>query len=540
MPNKNPLFWKWFVGPAFLYLAIWIIYTYPTVTSFSSHFFADDGDGLQNVWNIWWINKSLTSLQQLPYFTQFLHLPGGVTLVGQTMNPFNGLVSITLLPFLTLTQAHNTMYVLAFALGGVTAFWLAYEFSKSYWLSLLGGFLFTFSTFHTSHGMGHLQLTTLQWVPLFVLLWWRLLKNPTPPLAIGSAITFFLVQMSDLYYFFYSIMTAGILGLYLFVLSPEKISWLKTRILALVIFGFIAVGLTAPLMQALVGASTSDPFLGNHEAITYSADLLSIFNPPPSLRIGALTNQIWPPFAYINVEGYIYLGLSVIAICLLGLFLYQKLKGAHLSVWYVIAVLFGVLSLGPKLHVNGTLYDSIILPYQLLENMIPPLKLSGVPVRMIFMTTLACAVIVPIVLSQLVKTWRLGAWITGLFIIIMVIEFWPAPNYLTSNHYADYAYVLKNLPPGNVIDLSVSNQNMILYQQTLHEKPLAYGSISRTPMSIQNQNDSITSMLNANQFEALNSKLDFRYLVTPATTTLPLEVVYKDATATIYQLKGAP
>ena len=117
-------FWQCF--RSLLYLVIFCLYTYPLVLDFSTHFFADQGDGLQNVWNIWWVNKAVTQLHQLPWQTSYLHYPNGVSLLGSTLNPFNGFVGIVLLPFLTLVETHNVIVIFSFVLGGVTTFWLAY------------------------------------------------------------------------------------------------------------------------------------------------------------------------------------------------------------------------------------------------------------------------------------------------------------------------------------------------------------------------------------------------------------------------------
>src|SRR6266849_4159890 len=90
--------------PAFFYFICFCLLTYPLIGQFSSHFFADKWDGLQNVWNLWWVNKAVTELHQSPWQTSYLHYPFGVSLVQHTLNPFNGLLGILLLKFLQLVQ----------------------------------------------------------------------------------------------------------------------------------------------------------------------------------------------------------------------------------------------------------------------------------------------------------------------------------------------------------------------------------------------------------------------------------------------------
>ena len=137
---------------------------------FSRHFLLDVYDGYQNVWNVWWVRHSVVDLHTSPYFTHSLHWPAGVTLVPQTMSPLNGLAGIALQGAgLGLAPTVNTIVIASFVATGLTTFWLLRHLESSYGAALLGGLLFTFSSFHSAHAIGHLQLIALEFVPLFVL-----------------------------------------------------------------------------------------------------------------------------------------------------------------------------------------------------------------------------------------------------------------------------------------------------------------------------------------------------------------------------------
>jgi hypothetical protein len=200
--------------PCLFYFCGFCLLTFPLITRFSTHFFCDAGDGYQNVWNIWWINKAVTQLHQHPWYTRSLHYPHGTSLIGQTMNPFNGFVCIPLLRFLTLVQAHNVMVLFSFVVAGLNAFLLAYHVSRSYGAALVGGGIFTFCSFHFAHAQGHLQLVSLEWIPLFLLCWHLLLHRPRVRTAVAAAISLFLVILCDYYYFFCCVLAAGLMVLY--------------------------------------------------------------------------------------------------------------------------------------------------------------------------------------------------------------------------------------------------------------------------------------------------------------------------------------
>jgi len=175
-PNRLMLF---LVMPAMVYVTTFCALTYPLITSFSTLFFTNSGDGLQNVWNLWWVNRALIVLHVSPWSTTYLHYPNGVSLVGHTLNPFNGLLSVPLLRLMTLVEAHNAIVVFSFVMAGIAAFWLSYAFGASYWPSILGGCVFTFSQYHFAHTEGHLQLLAVEWLPVFALLWYTLVTKPT-------------------------------------------------------------------------------------------------------------------------------------------------------------------------------------------------------------------------------------------------------------------------------------------------------------------------------------------------------------------------
>ena len=69
---------QWGLLPSLFYFLCFYGLTYPLLNHFSTNFFCDGGDGYQNVWNIWWVNKAVTELHCHSWKTSFLHYPHGV------------------------------------------------------------------------------------------------------------------------------------------------------------------------------------------------------------------------------------------------------------------------------------------------------------------------------------------------------------------------------------------------------------------------------------------------------------------------------
>src|SRR3990167_6730434 len=151
---------KFFALPALVYGLIFAAFSWPAPLYFFTRLIGNSGDGFQCAWNLWWVDRAL-HLGQSPWHTTYLFHPHGVSLLGHTLNPVNGLAAVGLLKILTLAQTYNALLIFSFVMGGCTAFWLAYDSSRSYPASLLAACVFTFSPFHFAHAEGHLKHTAV-------------------------------------------------------------------------------------------------------------------------------------------------------------------------------------------------------------------------------------------------------------------------------------------------------------------------------------------------------------------------------------------
>lgn len=522
------------VIPGLVYLSFFCLYTWPWVAHPGSRLFTDSGDGYQNVWNMWWVNRAVTGLHQLPWHTTLLHHPHGTTLLGQTMNPFNGFVGIVLLRFMPLVGAFNLMVVFSFVATGVTAFWLCRFFCRRYPPSLIGGFVVTFSAFHLSKTLGLMQLVSLEWVPLFVLLWWRLLTQPRVRLAVGAAVTLLLVLLCDYYYLLFCVVAGAVILVHLWRQGRVKLDRRSSAV-----FVVVAGLLTVPLPAALVLSNLKDPMSGGHPS--QSSDLLSPVLDGGYWRFARLTRFYWGSVRTGVAESTVYLSITVTAVLAVAVAVRKRL-GPHAKFWLIFAAAAAVLSLGPALVIHGT-DTGIPLPFALLRAAIPLLDYNVEPQRIMVMTTVAAAVLVALVLSRLDPSRRRDRLVMVLVGAGLVVELWPAPPPLTPVKRPAYVAALQHLPPGGVIDdAAVTNgaidKSLQLYDQVLDGKPLAFGYISRTPATVAAADTDLQAVIGAHDYNALCHRYQFRYFTTPASRPLPgsPRVLYDDGQSMIYEL----
>lgn len=514
--------------PAALYLAIFGLLNPHLIGAFSTHYYFGGADGYQNIWNLWWVNKALTEMGTQPWFTTYLHYPAGTTLVGHTLNPFNGLLAIPLLKFLTLVQTYNAIVIFSFVSGGVTAFWLCRAMTGAYAGSLVGGAVFTFSSYHFMHADGHLQLTALEWLPLFVLCWIRLCVHPTIGRGLGAALVLWLVALCDLYYFAYCVFTGALF--YFWQARERRDLWFLFRrpaISAVAAF-LVPASLTSGwLVAALVYQQATDPLIGTHSPRDLSMDLLSPFVWGYYWRFRDAVQPLWFPLAMYVTEASVYVGLSVVALSVYAWRQRARVPVAHLGFWMIVVVFFGVMSLGPNLRIAGFElslgprvsmmgHDDVnllVLPYAVLWLVFPPWRLAGVPVRMMIMVQLVAAIMAAGGVRALASSswpWRRPA--LAILLAWMVFDYLPIRSRLTADVMPQYVAALRDLPPGGVLDLA-SNAPLALYYQTAHEHPIGFGYISRTPNSVDVADQTLATMIRQGEWEQVATSYRFTYVV---------------------------
>ncbi len=366
------IFGRWFLIPALLFMVMFFIMQPQYLGNFSTAFYLDNGDGLQNVWNIWWVNYAVGDHAMNPYFTTMLHWPYGISLVPQTMNIINGLMAIPLMHIFgfSLVQSVNFAVIFAFVFGGVTMFWFVQKLYKTYWVSLIAGGLFTFSSYHFAHAQGHLQLVSLEFIPLFLLAFWMLVEKVKYRYAFLAAGSLFLVLLCDYYYLFWCVLLGGLWLLWNLLTKKIRITVHVVKVMA--VFAAIAGLLVGPLVYALVHLTKVDPLIGSHNAAQFSLDPVSIFLPGGSWFFHALTDWYAKHLEFF-AETSVFFGFGLLVLVLVG-FIRKFIKKDRtiprwVNFWWIILISFGILALGPHLHIFGRTIESIPLPYTLLEKL---------------------------------------------------------------------------------------------------------------------------------------------------------------------------
>jgi hypothetical protein len=499
-----------------IYLALYFVLTYPSGARFSSVLLADQGDGFQNVWNIWWVNLSLFHLHASPMFTRFLFFPEGASLLGHTISLTNTVPSAALAMLFSPATAYNVWLILGFVLGGVFTYYLCLELGVSSIAAFAGGYLFTFSEYHFSHATGHFQLVAIQWIPLFLWAWFRLLESPSLTRAVWAAGTFLLVLFAD-YYYGLSVIVAGGMALACRLLLDFRFIRNRRLWISIGVFALIVLAAAGPFVWS-TAVFLRAPFSGAHTSSEFGADLLSPWIPGAFWRFGSITKPLWSTFGPPPVEGSTYLGWSALLLTAMGFRRKQDWRR-----WTLLAAgaVFLILSFGPEMRLAGTTIRGVFGPYHHLETIARFLRYGGVPARLSVITVLAVAVLASLGVDELLRRSR---YVLLCFLLLLgVVELAPSPLPNTPVNIPPFFESMKRLPRDYAVldrttTLPLPNR---MYYQTRFELPTSGGYISREPQAVTQAEASIQALAQQGEWSHLCRDLGFRYVLFSSTDPVP-------------------
>jgi hypothetical protein len=534
--TKPPGVVRLFVGPILGYAACYLLLTFPLVLSFSKVFWCNTNDGYQMVWNLWWVRHALLDLHQLPWYTPILKYPDGVTLLLHSLAPFDGLLAIPL-NWLGQVRAYNTIIIFTFAASGLTAFWLAYDQTRAYWPSLIAGYAFTFSAIHFAHASGHLHQISNEFVPLFLLLWLRMVNLPTVGRALAAAICLFLVLLCDHYLFCYCVIAGVIAFGWRFGQWTVRDAWKNHQaILAACCFLAFTLCTCGTLMFATIRAATREPLVGEHNPEIYSPSFVGLILPGWQWEWHDTLAPIWTKLGSYE-ETTTSIGIAVVILAIIGIVLRKRVGNSLVGLWITFSILFTLFALGPTWRLW---YEDLTThtPYRLLMWLIPSMRYSGCPGRMMVVTQLSFCMLAATGLKAMGTFGRSHRLMFGsLLLIAMVIESKPRLPDTSTPDVPQFVEFIRDFPGnGPVIDDITRTNGLGLYFQTIHHHPVAGGYVSRVPQSIEEHSMELFRDCETGNIAALSP---FQLIVVaPSNMPLPLPIVYQDRYAIIYENPG--
>jgi len=299
-----------------LYLAISLIYFGRGLPGhFGDYYVGRETDPGVHMWFFSWWRFSLSHGLN-PFLTDWVWAPLGINLAWTTCVPLPSLISIPLQVTVGEPATYNIIAMLMLPLAAFSAFLLCRRVTGAFWPSVLGGYIFGFSSYMLGEVLAHLDLVAVFPVPFIVLL---TLKKLDAEISARR----------------YAILTAALLTVQ-FLCFPELFATITivggfALLLAMVLFdsGGMRVQLAGLIGPAASGYLIASAFLSPYlyfmlsrgfphapiwkPGIT-SADLLAFLVPTETVMLGTAraATEITRTFQGDICENGAYLGIAII------------------------------------------------------------------------------------------------------------------------------------------------------------------------------------------------------------------------------------
>mgnify|MGYP005840152563 CR=1 FL=1 len=472
-----------------IYCVCTLLFFYPFIRTLSSFLIGPPEDNLQGLWNIWWGYEVFSNNDLNFAYTKYLFFPEGNSLLYHDFSLLNYFISIPLKPLANLVLIYNLLILISFPLAGLSMYLLIRYLTKNSFAGIIGGFIFAFSPYHIAHSLHHLNLSTIYFIPLFILFFIKSIRNKdNKKLNIFLAsLLFILCAISHWNYFIFNLFFILFSFVYLVFKNKKSKSIFKIIYKIIIITG-AAIIILSPLITSMLIVGWNNPDIqanvGGHNE--HVADLMAYILPHSNHLFSNtdFVNNIRTDFTGNSWETSVYLGIPILL--LIAVFFKRIIK--QTAVYFGGLIIFLLLSSGTYLHFQG-IELPIVLPYYLIQK-IPFLASARIPARNIIFVYIFLAIIIGFIINYLfikIKNKRLFALCLSIIFMIIFIDYYAVLKQKTNVFLPDcYSKLEKYSDEFGIINFPLDDQNFpfnydtrYMLHQTYHEIPIANGYISR-------------------------------------------------------------
>src|SRR5215472_300620 len=456
------------LGAFAIYLAIAILLLDRGLIGHAGYYVGRDTDPPQTMWFFnWW--RFCIAHRLNPFFTDLVWAPLGINLTWTTFVPVPALISIPLQLTVGEPATYNVIISVALPLAAISAFLLCRRVTGAFWPSLVGGYLFGFSSYMLGEVLAHLDLVSVFPVPLIALLTLKRLDGEISArrfaILLGLLLTIQFLCFPEIF------ATVTIVGGFALLLALALFDAnLRTRLAGLIapaIAGYlIATALLSPyLFYLLAKGFPHAPIWG---PASYSADLLAFVVPTEMHMLGGarVAANLAHLFQRDLYENGAYLGFVIIIFVeVFRRRFWREPAGKLLTIMFIALV---IAAIGPILQIAGK--QGFYMPWALVGRL--PILSIALPVRFMMYVFLIVALMVAMWLATTAARLPIKAATAAIIVASIApnphASFWVSPldipAFLTDGTYA------KELRPREIIlPLPWGNLGNSMYWQMLSD-----------------------------------------------------------------------
>ncbi|WP_394824063.1 hypothetical protein [Pendulispora albinea] len=470
--------WRDEVAIFCLFVGITIVMTWPYPKFAATHLPAVGiDDGLINArfvknFQDWVLGRRPGGLFDFDFF--FPH-----PLAGTSSDPSFGLGALTL-PLRPFTNNYlflvNFATLASFPLVAHGTYLLTRELTGSRGGGVFAGLAFAFCFFRLHH-LDHGHLLQMQWLPYALTYLHRMQREATWKNAALLCVFVFAACAASNNLGIYCVLVLPFVGLFVIGTAPKETRLLCASRIALA--GALAVAMLVPVYSPYLRAANL--WLGakqTWEVLQYSGRLESFYAAPSSSALYS-KNAI-----YAFNEGPMFIGFSVLAFAAIGLVWFGRSARRKPMTWFryiyfSLAVVFGILCLGPQIRFKDRVLAKGIWDYLTL---LPGYGSVRTPGRFYFVTAMGLALLsgcgVALVLARAKSRWlHVALSIAASLVLLFELRATPIglrPFDSSEDTTAVYRALAAAPQPGAVVELPLSwDQEMRqrMYHHMIHGRP---------------------------------------------------------------------
>lgn len=331
---------------------------------------------------------------------------------------------------------YNLLILAAPALAAATGFLLAHRITGRFAPSLVGGYVFGFSSYELGRLLGHLPLAFVALVPLVPYL---VLLRRDGDLSRRQFVSLLALVMVGQFlivtqiFFSLVVMAAVTAAAAAAILGLRDVRQTVTEAAVALLAAIVLVSpIVAYAVSSDAAAPARSPFAGSADVLNYVVPTKRTWLRPPG------ANEITDRFTGAGAEHGAYLGLPLLALVALA----ACRRPSSRSRWLLVAVLVAgvVLSLGTRVKVAGEVIG--IGPWAAFAPL--PVVGSALPIRMTMYTALLASLLVALALADrrsVVRWFLAGAGVIATLPNVQLAQ-WssdvPRSDFLAENRYRQH------------------------------------------------------------------------------------------------------
>jgi hypothetical protein len=447
---------------------------WPWIAHLSSALIGPPEDNMQDFWNSWHV-ATAHGWRDLA-FTRQMRWPEGTSLAYHSF-AWPQVAAVALLAklfgadFTTLVALQNLTLLASFPIAGVTMFYLARRVLGAVEdrdvAAAVAGFVFAFNPWHVAQVMHHAHVATIEFIPLFVLLYLKALDDRR--WLIPAAAMMALNAVSCWYFFFYALY---FMAFHLLVLRVRDHAWPRGWMLAAPALCTIGAALLLTPWIGPMLMSGGKPDVYYVGANMFVADATAWLAFPPTHLLANWGSGIYARLTGNPWEDVVYLGLANAA-----LLFWALCNQARRNLYYALGgmAFFAVIASGEALHVAGTV-TPLHLPGLILGKL-PFFANARTPARAVVFVYLFLG----LALAQACVMARSKRWLP-LLLALMLLDF--VPTHLSATPAtcpAGLSIIARDPDASGVLDLPLGyeNGNAAMMLSACHGHAIVQGETAR-------------------------------------------------------------